>query len=195
MKNNTKTRIVANLLLLLMIGATQVWSTPWTNSLYTDKKGKRVGDVVTVLVVEAANASNDTRTETDKQNELELGSEGGSGLLDWIPGLGVSGNSRVQYDGKGKTARKGQLTATVTARIMQVMENGNLLIEGSKVVTLNEEDEIIQVSGMIRSDDINADNTVLSHKIADAVIRYTGKGVNADAQKPGLITRFFNWLL
>jgi len=175
-----------------------VWSSvlavPGHYSLYTDKKGKKAGDVVTVLVVEAAKAGSDTRTETEKKNEIDVGHNKGTGLLKWVPGLGVSGGTDISYDGKGATARNGELKATVTARITQVLDNGNLLIEGSKLVTINNEEEILEVSGTIRADDINPDNTVYSYKIAEAVIRYSGNGVASDAEKPGLIARFFNWL-
>lgn len=180
------------LLPLLLLGA--VWASPVHYSLYTDKKGKRAGDVVTVLVIEAAKAGSDTRTETAKKNDLDVGIDEGKGLLKWLPGMGASGGTDISYDGKGATARNGELKATVTARITQVLDNGNLLIEGSKLVTINNEEEILEVSGTIRADDINPDNTIFSYKIAEAVIRYTGSGVNSDAEKPGLIARFFNWL-
>lgn len=182
--------VIWALLLVSMAGA----ANPIHYSLYTDKKGKRAGDVVTVLVIEAAKAGSDTRTETDKKNDINIGHKDGSGLLKWVPGLGVSGSTDISYDGKGATARNGELTATVTARITQVLDNGNLLIEGSKLVTINNEEEILEVSGTIRADDINPDNTVFSYKIAEAVIRYSGNGVTSDAEKPGVIARFFNWL-
>ena len=166
------------------------------NNLYTDKKGKRAGDVVTVLVVEAAKAGSDTRTETEKNNGISVSQETatGSKLFGWLPSFGVNGKANISYDGKGATARNGELKATVTARITEVLDNGNLLIEGSKLVAINNEEEILEVSGTIRADDINPDNTVYSYKIAEAVIRYSGSGTNSDAEKPGLLTRFFNWV-
>jgi len=165
------------------------------NNLYTDKKGKKTGDVVTILIMETAKAGSDTRTETEKNNNISVGQAKSKGkLFDWIPSFGVNGNANISYDGKGVTARNGELKATVTARIIEVLDNGNLLIEGSKVVAINNEEEILEVSGTIRADDINPDNTVYSYKIAEAVIRYSGSGVNADAEKPGLLTRFFNWI-
>jgi flagellar L-ring protein precursor FlgH len=177
-------------LALLLAGAAFAAPTLYGGyNLYTDKKGKRAGDVVTVLVTESAKASNDTRTETAKSADVSVSAALGKDFA-----AGLSGGAANNYGGKGATARNGQLTATVTARIAQVLDNGNLLIEGSKVVTINNEEEILEVSGTIRADDINPDNTVYSYKIADAVIRYTGSGVNADAEKPGLITRFFNWI-
>jgi flagellar L-ring protein precursor FlgH len=166
------------------------------SNLYTDKKGKKAGDVVTVLVVEAAKAGSDTRTNTAKENEIGINQQKstGSKLFSWLPSFGVNGNANVKYDGKGETSRNGKLEATVTARIVEVLDNGNLLIEGSKMVAINNEEEILEVSGTIRADDINPDNTVYSYKIAEAVIRYSGSGTNSDAEKPGVLTRFFNWI-
>jgi flagellar L-ring protein precursor FlgH len=165
------------------------------NNLYTDKKGKKTGDVITVLVMEAAKAGSDTETKTGKQSNIAVGQEKSSGkLFKWLPSFGVSGNADITYNGNGATTRNGKLQATVTARITEVLDNGNLLIEGSKLVAINNEEEILEVSGTIRADDINPDNTVYSYKIAEAVIRYSGSGTNSDAEKPGLLTRFFNWI-
>ena len=163
-------------------------------SLFRDKRGRQAGDVVTVMVLEAAKASNDSRTETNNKNKIGVGSEKGSGLLGWVPGFGVNGSTNLEYDGKGATQRNGALKATVTARIIEVFNNGNLLIEGVKTVTINNEDEILEVRGIVRPDDISPDNTVLSYKLADASISYTGSGVVNSAQEPGIFTRFFNWL-
>jgi flagellar L-ring protein precursor FlgH len=165
-------------------------------NLYTDKKGKKAGDVVTVLVLEAAKAGSDTRTKTEKENSMDVGQNAstGSKLFSWLPSFGLSGKANVNYKGNGETARNGELKATVTARITEVLDNGNLLIEGSKLVAINSEEEILEISGTIRADDINPDNTVYSYKIAEAVIRYSGSGANSDAEKPGVLTRFFNWI-
>jgi len=175
------------LLLALYVGATNY-------SLFTDKRGRKAGDIITVLVVESAKASNDTRTATGSKNDIDIGQKSSNGILKWVPGFGLSAGTDVQFDGKGATARNGDLKATVTARILQVLDNGNLLVEGSKLVTINNEEEILEVSGQIRADDINPDNTVYSFKLADAVIRYSGNGVNSSAQEPGVLTRFLNWL-
>lgn len=182
------------LLLLTIVVWTAISARATQYSLFTDKKGHKPGDIITVLISEDAKASNDTKTATESSNQLGMGVEKGSGLLKWVPGFGLDGGTNVEYDGSGATQRNGELKATVTARIIEVLTNGNLVIEGSKQVTINNEEEILEVSGMVRSDDINADNTVYSYKLADAVIRYTGQGVTSSAQEPGLITRFFNWL-
>ena len=183
----------------LLFFACSAFSAPaslYGNNLYTDKKGKKAGDVVTVLVMEAAKAGSNTQTQTGKKNDINIGQQAavGNKLFSWLPGFGVKGSADINYDGKGTTARNGELKATVTARITEVLDNGNLLIEGTKLVAINNEEEILEVSGTIRADDINPDNTVYSYKIAEAVIRYSGSGTNSDAEKPGLITRFFNWI-
>jgi len=189
-------RIVLPVLALFVVTAFSAPVSLYGNNLYTDKKGKKAGDVVTILIMEAAKAGSDTRTETEKKNNLNIGQEKstGSKLFSWLPSFGVNGSANISYDGKGATARNGELKATVTARITEVLDNGNLLIEGSKVVAINNEEEILEVSGTIRADDINPDNTVYSYKIAEAVIRYSGSGTNSEAEKPGLLTRFFNWI-
>ncbi|HSQ41904.1 MAG TPA: flagellar basal body L-ring protein FlgH [Fibrobacteraceae bacterium] len=181
-----------NLILLIMLCAQFAMAT--TYSLFTDKRGHRPGDIVTVLVVESASASNDASTKTESENDLDVGISKGSGALKWVPGIGLSGSTGADFTGKGATSRNGELKATVTAKIMQVLDNGNLMIEGSKMVTVNNEEEVLEVSGIIRADDINPDNTIYSSKLADAVIRYSGNGVNSSAQEPGVLTRFLNWL-
>ena len=184
--------------LFLLFFAVSAFSAPMSlygNNLYTDKKGKKAGDVVTVLVLEAAKAGSDTRTETDKESGININHGKSSGkLFGWLPSFGANSNADMNYKGSGATARNGELRATVTARITEVLDNGNLLIEGSKLVAINNEEEILEVSGTIRADDINPDNTVYSYKIAEAVIKYSGSGTSSDAAKPGVITRFFNWI-
>lgn len=189
-QNAKKSQSWSFIMVLLLVALAQA-----TNySLFTDKRGRQAGDVVTVLVMESSKASNDSRTETNSKNEIGVGSESGTGLLGWVPRFGLNGGTNVEFDGKGTTARKGDLKATVTARIVEVFENGNLMIEGTKMVTINNEEEVLEVSGLIRADDISPDNTVYSYKLADAVIRYSGNGVVNSAQEPGILTRFFNWL-
>ncbi|MCX7726069.1 MAG: flagellar basal body L-ring protein FlgH, partial [Chitinispirillaceae bacterium] len=106
----------------------------------------------------------------------------------------LAGGSKVDYDGKGGTSRQGNLVATISARVVKVLDNGNLVIEGSKVVEINDEKEIIKITGIVRPQDVKRDNTILSTNIADAQITYTGKGVVNTGRRPGLLARFLNWL-
>jgi flagellar L-ring protein precursor FlgH len=163
-------------------------------SLYSDKRGKKVGDVITVLVMETSKASNESGTKTEKANSVAASGERGTGLLDFVPSFGLGGKTSANYKGQGETKREGSLKAKVTARIIEVLDNGNLVIDGSKVVEINNEREILQVSGMIRQEDVGSDNTVYSYNIADAKIVYTGNGAVYTGQRPGIFARFFNWL-
>lgn len=163
-------------------------------SLYTDKKARRVEDVITVMVEESAKAMNDTQTETDEAQKSSMGISAGSGPLNFVPGMGVSGGASTTYDGKGKTSRAGSVRATVSARVVRVLDNGNLLIQGHKEVEVNQEKEILKVSGIVRPDDIAPDNTVLSSKLADARIHYSGKGEAAQAAKQGWLARLWHWV-
>jgi flagellar L-ring protein FlgH len=166
-----------------------------TFSLYGDKKAKKIDDVITVLVLEDAQALNKTKTGTTNTTNVDLQtSAGNQGLMRFLPNWGFSGKNNVDFKGDGETSRQGQLKAKVTARVVEVHDNGNLLIQGSKMVEINDEKETIHVSGIIRPEDIGADNTILSYNIADAKITYTGDGVNNEAQRPGIFTRFFTWL-
>lgn len=181
-------------LILSAITLVQVQEVPLNFSLYTDKKAKQMEDIITVLIVEDAQAKNDTRTETDVKSNVDMGLNPGSGLLSGVPGMGFGFSNEADYDGRGKTARKGEVRAKVSARIVAVYDNGNLLIEGNKEVVINNETEIISVSGIIRPEDVDFDNTILSYKIADARITYTGKGDSQNAHRPGFFIRFVNWL-
>ena len=109
---------ILNGLAILAFLAVSAFSSPMSlygSNLYTDKKGKKAGDVVTVLVLEAAKAGSDTRTETKKKNEIDIGQEKptGSKLFSWLPSFGVNSNAKVNYDGQGTTARNGKLEAII----------------------------------------------------------------------------------
>jgi len=163
-------------------------------SLYSDRRGKTVGDVITVLIAEDAKASNESGTSTQKENGVSASAEKGTGLLDFIPSFGMGGATSANFKGQGNTKREGTLKAKVTARIIEVLDNGNLMIKGSKIVEVNSEKEVIEVSGIIRQEDVGRDNTVSSFNIADAKITYAGNGQVYTGQRPGPIARFFNWI-
>jgi flagellar L-ring protein precursor FlgH len=163
-------------------------------NLYSDHRAVRTDDILTVMIFESAKAGSQSKTNTSKENSMGLQADGGSGKLSFLPAFGVNGANKVGYDGKGATSREGNLVATVTTRVVKVLDNGNLVIEGSKVVEINEEKEIIKISGVVRPEDIQKNNMVYSSSIADAQITYTGKGVVNTGHRPGVIARFINWI-
>jgi flagellar L-ring protein precursor FlgH len=161
-------------------------------SLYTDHRAMRKDDLLTVLIVENAKAGSQSSTNTNKKNSFGVDNVRGSGSLGFIPGFGASGSASVGYDGEGGTRREGNLVATVSARVTQVLDNGNLVIQGDKVVAINDEKEIIKISGVVRPQDIESDNTIYSYNISDAQITYSGKGVANTGRRPGIFARLLN---
>jgi flagellar L-ring protein FlgH len=163
-------------------------------SIYNAHRAMRVDDILTVVIVESAKAGSQSGTNTNKENEMNLQGGNSSGLLRFIPSFGASGSSKVSYDGKGGTSREGSLVAKISARVVQVLDNGNLVIDGSKVVAINEEKEVIKVSGVVRQQDIESNNIIYSYNIAEAQITYSGKGTATTGQRPGLLARILNWI-
>lgn len=163
-------------------------------SLFSDQKANRIGDAVTVLVVEVSSASNDAKTSSSRESELSLSGSNKSGTgagMDISAGLGV-GN---QFRGEGATSSRGSIRAKISARVDSVMPNGNLMINGNRTITVNGEEQIIRISGVVRPSDVQADNSVYSFNISDATIVFEGSGIVSRAQGPGWLTKLLHWLL
>lgn len=172
-----------------------------TNSLYTEKRARRVGDVITVMIEETNQAVNSAGSQSQKASGVALGA--GSGYL----GAGVYGNSILSNipnqigvgassanQGQGSSSRASTITGQMTAKIISILPSGNYVIDGSRYVEVNDEKQTIDVTGEIRADDISSDNIVLSSRIANAKIKFTGVGPASETAKPGLLTRVLSWL-
>ncbi|MBN1575756.1 MAG: flagellar basal body L-ring protein FlgH [Chitinispirillaceae bacterium] len=188
-----RTAFINRALLFIITMSYTIYTAPIVN-LFSDHRAMRVDDILTIMIVESAKAGSESGTTTSKENSVGLEGGGGSGALRMIPGFGLSGGSKVGYDGKGGTSREGSLVATISARVIKVQDNGNLVIEGSKVVEINDEKEIIKITGIVRPQDVRKDNVIYSSNIADAEITYAGKGVANTGRRPGLLARFLNWI-
>lgn len=164
------------------------------NNLFSDHRAMVVGDILTVYIVENAKAGSNSSSKTDNKNSLGINGGGGTGALGFVPSMGMSGEFGNSYEGKGATQREGSLVAKLSARVGKVYDNGNLLIEGNKTVEINDETEVIKLTGVVRPQDIESDNIIYSYNIANAEITYSGKGEESDARRAGPLTRFFNWL-
>lgn len=166
-----------------------------TNSvpLMEDGKARRLGDIVTIIISEQASASKEAKTGTSRSSAMSAGIPAFMGLeqsriltsnFSDLSNL-ISASNSSSFDGSGSTSRKETLTATISAKVISVMPNGNLQIEGRRNVRVNNEDQIVVVTGTVRQRDISADNTVNSAYVADARISYSGEGIISDRQKPG----------
>jgi len=176
-----------------MFFSTTVWAMPM-HSLFSDHRAMRVNDILTIHIVESAKANTKSNTNTAKSNDADVGFSGGSGRLRFLPSFGTRNSNSTKFDGQGATSRQGTFEATVSARVIEVLEGGNLVIEGSKVVEINQEKETLKITGIVRPQDIQKNNIVFSSSIADAEITYSGSGVASTASRKGIITRMFGWV-
>ncbi len=172
-----------------------LWVSARGANLCADVKARNVGDIVTINVVESATASNNASTKTARSSGFEAN---WSGVLqkmtgDWVGGE-VKAGFENNFDGKGDTTRSSQLSAYITAQVIQVLPNGYLAIQGNRQVRVNHENQIINVQGVIRTEDINANNIILSTYISDARIELIGQGAVSDKQRPGWLARILDWV-
>lgn len=166
---------------------------------YADHKALRVGDIVTINIVESASANNTADTDLSRKSSIEAGLSSWFGkekflkLFKLSDNL-ISSNSEDTHKGAGTTTRGGNLTATITAIVKEVLPNGNLVIQGTRTVAVNHEEQYITITGVIRPLDVTRDNNVLSTRVADASIAIGGSGVVADKQRSGWGTWAFDLL-
>ncbi|UQZ88625.1 flagellar biosynthesis protein FlgH [Deltaproteobacteria bacterium Smac51] len=175
--------------------------------LFSDMKAKRVGDIITINIVETSKASKNATTSTGRSNSLTASTQALVGYEDpsniptlgnvfdkigFNSAMGIDASYNSSFSGRGTTARTESMTAKMSARVIQVLPNGNLVIRGSQEILLNNEKQYITVQGVIRPADISADNTVLSTYMADARIDYRGQGDLSRKQREGWLSRFLD---
>lgn len=172
--------------------------------LYEDMRAMRVGDILTIKIVERHSGSKSADTKAERESTLENGLSGeGIGYIG-IPGfrvgaearrgLGVNATAKNKFGGKGATSRADTLTGTISAMVTEVLPNGDLRIEGSREVTINSERQVMKIAGVVRRVDVDTKNTVLSSAIAEARIEYSGLGVVDEVQRPGWFVRLLDWI-
>lgn len=166
---------------------------PSAASLFADIRAHAVGDLVTILILEESTASSSARTSTDKAGELTV-EGGGEGALSRLPIFGLNGSNRSKFNGTASTSRQGALRAKMTASIIEIKDNGVLIIEGTRAVMINNETEKTMVRGEIRALDISPENTIFSYDVANVEITHLGKGTVNTGQRPGLISRLLSWI-
>jgi flagellar L-ring protein precursor FlgH len=163
-------------------------------SLFADVKARRVGDTVTIRLAERTQASKSASTDASKDSSLDTGFPiigGGPITLNGDEILNNEWQTTQEFEGAGNSSQSNRLEGNITVTVAEVYPNGNLFVRGEKWLTLNQGEEFVQISGIIRPVDINADNSVPSFKVADARITYSGKGTLADSNQPGLLARLF----
>jgi flagellar L-ring protein precursor FlgH len=173
-------------------------------SLFEDYRARRVGDILTVLLEEETDGEKESETSISKSSETAIanptlfGTTPQFNLPSQLPLANTSNNSLAfdlssenAFDGQGDSDLKNKLTGNISVSVVEILPNGNMVIRGEKVITINQGNEYIRVSGIVSPRDIGYDNSVSSIRIADAQIAYVGDGPTNDANVMGWLSRFF----
>jgi len=163
--------------------------------LYTDARALRENDLVVVRVEEVADAKRSADTDVTHRNDVNATAAFMKSLSDTTgTGGGIKGGFDKHFQGTGSTGRTERLTATVPALVRKVLPNGNLFIEGHRVVLVNSEEQHFYISGVVRPIDIDQENSVKSSMIAEAEVEFTGRGILSDNQRQGWFSHYLGWI-
>ncbi len=176
-----------------------LWSSS-VPSLFEDLRASRLGDILTVVIDEDSEGKGNASTKLGSDSKMSKGISGMFGLMaalarrypDLNPEQLIEFMGGSSFDGKGNTARSGELRGKIAVRVKQVMPNSDLFVEGHKVILLNEEELHFYISGVVRQTDVQPDNSIRSSVIADAQVEFSGRGVVTDQQSPGWLYRFMD---
>jgi flagellar L-ring protein FlgH len=178
--------------------AQSLWKDTGSTSMVSDKRAHAVGDILTIVVQENNTATKDNSTKTAKSSSVDASissffySPGASKLLTKggeLPALNLNG--KQSFDGGGKINNSENIAARIAVRVIDVLPNGNLMIEGTRQTSFAGETQDAVLRGVVRSEDVQANNTVFSYNVADATIRYASKGSVTDSQKKAWFTRIW----
>ena len=166
---------------------------PRVLSLFTDVRAHRIGDIVSVVLTERTSAAKSADTDLDKDMDINIEDPSIFGKPVTINGrkLGVNVDSKSTFEGEASSNQSNSLRGSIAVQVARVLPNGNLLVQGEKWIKINQGDEYLRLSGVIRPEDVSPDNTIPSTRVADARIAYGGTGVLNDSNKPGWLSRFF----
>ena len=170
--------------------AKSLWVDGSSMSLYSDKKARNVGDILTIVINEST-----TQTATKARTNSKSGSlnvNAGTGIFDFIKAFSASGSDSFQADGSATDTNRyiGQITVTV----VEVLPNDNMIVEGTQSIWQNRDEHKITLRGVVRRDDVTMNNTVPSTRVADATLKFDGKGPLNAKQRQGILTQIFNFL-
>ncbi len=171
-----------------------IYQPGYSRSLFEDRKAARVGDIITIILSERTQSTKTADTEITKENTISIDS---GVVLGDVPsfgdyGLNTNVNQSRESTGESQSDQSNSLNGSIAVTIAEILPNGLMMVRGEKWMTLNRGEEFIRVRGLVRPEDVQPDNTVLSTRLADARITYSGTGELANANKQGWGARFFN---
>ena len=170
------------------VEAVSLWSD--NASPFADKKARNVGDILTVVINESSRQSISKSSTNEKEGSVSLGA--GSGIFSFLKAAGASGSDSFEANGNATdtSSFRGQITVTV----VEVLPNDNMVVEGTQSIWHGRNEQTITFSGIVRRDDVTMNNTVPSTKVANAELRFDGKGPLNAKQRQGILTQIFNIL-
>jgi len=187
-----------NLILILLLSVSSLFAQNMRqnsfSSLFSDQKANKIGDAVTIIVIESSQASNDAQTSTGRASNLGITGKANVGNSANPPSADISLGTSNDFSGSGSTKTEGMVQTKISATVDSVLSNGNLVIDGSRKIVINGEEQTIFIKGIVRPSDISPDNSVLSYNIAEAQIIFNGKGRINNSQSPGWLTKFLHWI-
>lgn len=180
--------------------------------LFYDTKARGINDIVVVNIIENVTGSSSANTDLNRETETKLKLSDFFGFFAPGTGIGIKGvnpnlikssasvptidsTTKNEYEGEGMTKREGSIIASISVTIVDVLENGNFFVEGKRDMKINNEEQYLYLKGVIRPQDISANNTIPSTLVADAQIELSGHGVVSEKQRPGWFTRVLDYLL
>ena len=151
--------------------------------LYEDFKARRIGDILTVLLVEETSGQNSSDNSLNQSTEVNVAAPTFGGSV--RPNMNVSLGSENAFNGQSGSSQSNRLNGSIAVTVHEVLPNGNLVVQGEKRIRINQGDEYIRLRGVVRTRDIDPFNTLYSTQVADARITYAGRGTNSHNTTPG----------
>ena len=187
------TAILVASFLLTTSGATVEARSLWVDSqwgMFADKKARDVGDILTIIIDESTTQTATKSRSNSKSGSTTLGA--GTGIFHFLAAASASGSDSFEADGSARDTNsfEGQITVTV----VEVLPNDNMIVEGTQSIWQNRDEHKITLRGIVRRADVTAANTIPSTKVADATLKFDGKGPLNAKQRQGILTQIFNFL-
>ena len=172
-----------------------IFQSDMANSLYSDVKARRVGDIITVSLQENTSATKSAGTTTTRDSSVSVDpiiGLGGNAVNLGTQSIQLSASGANDFTGDAQANQSNNLSGNISVTVIQVLPNQNLVVRGEKWLTLNNGDEYIRLTGVVRPADVSPSNEIVSTKIANARIQYSGTGSFNSAQRQGWLTKFFS---
>ena len=173
--------------------AESLWNNPSghpTKSPFADHRATGIGDIVTIVISEATTTSATRSSANEKSGSVKIGA--GLGIFDFLQAASAGGSDK--FSAKGSASSSNRVAGNVTVTVVDIMPNGNFVLEGPQSIWQNKNEHKIVFRGTCRPEDISSSNTILSTRVADATVRFDGKGPLNAKQRQGILTQIFNFL-